>query len=184
MDPPADRINEVYEDIGQRLGAKVVARAWTDPEFKRRLVQNASEACREMGIDVEGEDMVVVENTDGVHNVIVCSLSRCYPWPALGPPPKWFRDPTFRARMLMEPRGLLREEFGVDVPDSTKIRVWDASELRYWVLPRRPEGTEGMSEAELAELVTWDSMIGVALPRQAARPETLDASLTPARVPH
>lgn len=87
MNPPADHITEVYEQIGQRLGAKVVARAWTDPEFKQRLVQNASEACREMGIDVEGEDMVVVENTDGVHNVIVCSLSRCYPWPALGPPP-------------------------------------------------------------------------------------------------
>lgn len=166
MNPPVDRIIEVHEGVGNRLGAMVVGRAWTDPGFKQRLLENASKACREIGMVVEGEDMVVVENTDGVHNVIVCSLSRCYPWPVLGPPPKWFRDPSFRARMLMEPRTLLRDEFGVELPDSTKVRVWDANgELRYWVLPRRPQGTEGMSEAELAELVTWDSLIGVALPR-------------------
>jgi nitrile hydratase len=164
-----DKIAEMYEkEVGPHLGAKVVARAWTDPEFKQRLLEDASEACREMGIGgVQGEDMVVVENTEGVHNVIVCTLCSCYPWPTLGLPPNWYKYPAYRSRMVKEPRAVLRDEFGLDLPESTEIKVWDTSaELRYWVLPQRPAGTEGMSEEQLASLVTRDSMIGVGLPRQ------------------
>lgn len=164
-----DQIAEMYEsEVGPHLGAKVVARAWTDPDFKKRLLEDASEACKEMGIGgVQGEDMVVVENTDDVHNVIVCTLCSCYPWPTLGLPPNWYKYPAYRARMVKEPRQILSGEFGLDVPESTEIRVWDTSaELRYWVLPQRPEGTEGMSEEELAELVNRDSMIGVGLPER------------------
>ena len=164
-----DKIAEMYEkEVGPHLGARVVARAWTDPEFRQRLLEDASEACREMGIGgVQGEDMVVVENTEGVHNVIVCTLCSCYPWPTLGLPPNWYKYPAYRARMVKEPRKVLSEEFGLDLPDSTEIKVWDTSaELRYWVLPQRPEGAEGMSEDELASLVTRDSMIGVGLPKR------------------
>jgi nitrile hydratase len=164
-----DKIAEMYEnEVGPHLGAKVVAKAWTDPAFKERLLEDASAACRELGIGgVQGEDMVVVENTPGVHNAIVCTLCSCYPWPTLGLPPNWYKYPAYRSRMVKEPRGVLREEFGLDIPNSTEIKVWDTSaELRYWVLPQRPEGTEGMSEEELASLVTRDSMIGVGLPKQ------------------
>jgi nitrile hydratase len=160
-----DRVAEMYErDVGPHLGAKVVARAWVDAEFKARLLADATEACKELGVGgAQGEDMEVMENTDRVHNVIVCTLCSCYPWPILGLPPNWFKNPAYRSRIVREPRELLRQEFGLDVPESTEIRVWDSSaELRYWVLPMRPEGTEGMSEDELAGLVTRDSMIGVA----------------------
>lgn len=161
-----DRLAEMYEtQVGPHLGAKVVARAWTDPEFKQRLLANASEACKEMGISgMQGEDMAAVENTDDVHNMIVCTLCSCYPWPVLGLPPNWYKYPAYRSRAVREPRAVLAE-FGLDVPESTEIRVWDSSaELRYWVLPQRPAGTDGMSEDELAQLVHRDSMIGVGLP--------------------
>ena len=161
-----DRIAEMYErEVGPHLGAKVVAKAWTDPDFKVRLLADASDACRELGIGgVQGEDMVAVENVEGVHNVLVCTLCSCYPWPVLGLPPNWYKYPAYRARMVKEPRALLREEFGLDLPESTEVRVWDTSaELRYFVLPQRPAGTEGLSEDELAALVTRDSMIGVGM---------------------
>jgi nitrile hydratase len=158
-----DRLAEIYEnEVGPQLGAAVVARAWTDPEFKARLLANATEACAEMGIGgLQGEDMVVVENTDTVHNVIVCTLCSCYPWPVLGLPPNWYKYPAYRSSIVRAPRRVLREDFGFDVPESVEIRVWDSSsEMRYWVLPRRPAGTEGMDESELAALVTRDSMVG------------------------
>ncbi|CAA9395386.1 MAG: Nitrile hydratase, alpha chain [uncultured Nocardioidaceae bacterium] len=164
-----DRVADLYEkEVGPKLGAKVVARAWADPDFKQRLLEDATAACRELGIGgLQGEDMVVVENTEGVHNALVCTLCSCYPWPVLGLPPNWYKYPAYRSRMVKEPRALLREEFGLDLPESTTIRVWDTSaEVRYWVLPQRPEGTEGMSEDELAELVTRDAMIGVGLPKR------------------
>ena len=160
-----DKIAEMYEkEVGPHRGAKVVAKAWTDPVFRERLLEDASAACRELGIGgVQGEDMVVVENTEGVHNVIVCTLCSCYPWPTLGLPPNWYKYPAYRSRMVKEPRIVLQDEFGLDLPDSTEIKVWDTSaELRYFVLPERPPGTEGMSEEELAEIVTRDAMIGVA----------------------
>lgn len=160
-----DRLAEIYEnEVGPQLGASVVAKAWTDPEFKARLLDNATEACAEMDIGgLQGEDMVAVENTDTVHNVVTCTLCSCYPWPVLGLPPNWYKQPAYRSRIVREPRTVLREEFGYDVPDSVEVRVWDSSaELRYMVLPQRPAGTEGKSEAELAELVTRDAMIGVA----------------------
>jgi nitrile hydratase subunit alpha len=159
-----DRIAELYErEVGPHNGARVVARAWTDPEFKKRLLEDATAACAELGIGgMPGEDMVVVENTEGIHNAIVCTLCSCYPWPTLGLPPNWYKYPAYRARMVKEPRAVLGEEFKLELPDSKEIRIWDTSaEVRYWVLPERPPGTEGMSEEELAELVTRDSMIGV-----------------------
>jgi len=159
-----DRLAEVYEnEVGPQLGAKVVARAWADPQFKARLLADATAACGELGIGgLQGEDMIVVENTDTVHNVIVCTLCSCYPWPVLGLPPNWYKAPPFRARIVREPRKLLAEDFGFTVPDSVEIRVWDSSsELRYWVLPQRPVGTDGLSVDQLAALVTRDSMIGV-----------------------
>ena len=167
-----DKVAEMYErEVGPHLGAQVVARAWTDPVFKERLLEDASEACKEMGIGgVQGEDMVVVENTEGVHNVIVCTLCSCYPWPTLGLPPNWYKYPAYRSRMVKEPRVVLRDEFDLDLPEPTEVRVWDTSaELRYWVLPERPAGTENMSPDELADLVTRDSMIGVGLPKHPAQ---------------
>jgi nitrile hydratase len=161
-----DRVAEIYEnEVGPQLGAKVVARAWTNPEFKRRLLEDASEACREFGIGgLQGEDMVAVENTDSVHHVIVCTLCSCYPWPVLGLPPNWYKYPAYRARIVREPRTVLAE-FGLDLPSHVEIRVWDSSaELRYWVLPQRPQGTDGFTEEQLAELVTRNSMIGVGEP--------------------
>ena len=159
-----DRIAELYErEVGPHNGARIVARAWTDPEFKQRLLEDATSACAELGIGgAQGEDMVVVENTDEVHNAIVCTLCSCYPWPTLGLPPNWYKYPAYRARMVKEPRAVLSDEFKLNLPDDQEIRIWDTSaEVRYWVLPQRPPGTEGMSEEELAELVTRDSMIGV-----------------------
>jgi nitrile hydratase len=159
-----DRLVEIYEnEVGPQLGAKVVARAWADPGFKQKLLADASKACAELGIGgLQGEDMVVVENTPEVHNVIVCTLCSCYPWPVLGLPPNWYKEPAYRSRMVRQPRDVLREDFGYDLPDSVEVRVWDSSsEMRYWVLPMRPDGTDGLSEPELAALVTRDSMIGV-----------------------
>jgi nitrile hydratase len=159
-----DRLAEIYEnEVGPQLGASVVARAWTDPDFKKRLIADATAACAEMGISgLQGEEMIVLENTAKVHNAIVCTLCSCYPWPVLGLPPNWYKMPAYRSRMVREPRKVLAEDFGYVLPDSVEIRVWDSSsELRYWVLPQRPAGTEGMSETELAALVTRDSMIGV-----------------------
>ncbi|MER5672818.1 nitrile hydratase subunit alpha [Pseudonocardia alni] len=171
-----DRLAEVYEnEVGPQLGAKVVAKAWTDPEFKARLLEDASAACRELGVGgLQGEEMVAVENTDDVHHVIVCTLCSCYPWPVLGLPPNWYKAPPFRARIVREPRKVLAEDFDLPLPDSVEIRVWDSSsELRYWVLPQRPAGSEHLSEEELAALVTRDSMIGVGTAKpvvtQAAR---------------
>ena len=159
-----DRLAEIYEnEVGPQLGAMVVAKAWVDEEFKGRLLTDATKACAELDIGgLQGEDMVVVENTADVHNVITCTLCSCYPWPVLGLPPNWYKQPAYRSQIVREPRRVLREYFQLDVPDSVEIRVWDSSsEMRYWVLPRRPEGTEDLTEEELAELVTRDSMIGV-----------------------
>ncbi len=160
-----DAIIEMYETkIGPRNGAKVVARAWTDTDYKTRLLTNASKAIAELGFTgAQGEDMVVVENTDEVHNVVVCTLCSCYPWPTLGLPPVWYKAAPYRARAVSDPRGVLLE-FGTKVPDETEVRVWDSNaELRYLVLPQRPSGTDGWSEERLAELVSRDSMIGTAI---------------------
>jgi nitrile hydratase len=160
-------INELtrhYEhDIGPMNGARVVARAWVVPEYKQRLLDDATAAIAEFGFGGnEGQPMVVVENTPGIHNVVVCTLCSCYPWPTLGLPPAWYKDPPYRARIVREPRNVLRE-MGCDLAEEVEIRVWDSSaEVRYLVLPERPVGTEGLGEADLAALVTRDSMIGVA----------------------
>ncbi|WP_151485092.1 nitrile hydratase subunit alpha [Streptomyces albicerus] len=162
--PAIDRMVEIYEnEVGPQLGAKVVAKAWSDADFKARLIEDATEACQELGIGgLQGEDMVVLENTEGVHNVIVCTLCSCYPWPVLGLPPNWYKDPQYRAAISREPRQVLRESFNFTVPDGVEVRVWDSSsEMRYWVLPQRPAGTEGWTEEQLLPLVTRDSMIGV-----------------------
>jgi nitrile hydratase len=159
-----DRLADIYEnEVGPHLGARVTARAWSDPAFRERLLADATAACAELGVGgMQGEDMVVVEDTDDVHNVIVCTLCSCYPWPVLGLPPNWYKQPAYRSRMVRQPRAMLREDFGYEVADSTEVRVWDSSsELRYWVLPQRPADTDGMSEEELAGLVTRDSLIGV-----------------------
>ena len=164
LDPAAiDAIVEYFEhDIGPMNGAKVVARAWTDPDYKSRLLANATAAIAELGFGgPEGEHMVVVENTANVHNLVVCTLCSCYPWPTLGLPPAWYKAPAYRSRAVREPRALL-EEMGTVVPDDVEIRVWDSSaEIRYLVLPERPAGTDGMAEDELASVDTRDSMIGV-----------------------
>jgi nitrile hydratase alpha subunit len=153
------------------LGAKVVARAWTDPAFKKRLVEDATEACAELGIGgLQGEDMVVVENTDAVHNVIVCTLCSCYPKMLLGIPPAWYKSLAYRSRTVIDPRGVLAE-FGVELPDDVEVRVHDSTaDLRYIVLPMRPKGTRGWSEEKLAALVTRDSMIGTALASPPEKP--------------
>ena len=159
-----DQITRRYESqTGPMNGAKVVARAWLDPPYKMRLLADGTAAIAELGFGgPEGDHMVVVENTAAVHNVIVCTLCSCYPWPVLGLPPAWYKDPPYRARMVREPRALLAE-MGCPLPEEAEIRVWDSSaEVRYLVLPQRPPATEGMTEAELAALVTRDSMIGVA----------------------
>jgi nitrile hydratase subunit alpha len=161
-----DRLADIYEnEVGPQLGAGVVAKAWSDPDFKARLLEDATKACAELGIGgLQGEDMVVVESTATVHHVIVCTLCSCYPWPVLGLPPNWYKNPAYRSRIVREPRKVLREDFGLDVPDSTEVRVWDSSsEVRYWVLPQRPAGTEDLDEKALAELVTRDAIIGTAV---------------------
>jgi nitrile hydratase len=160
-----DAIVERYErDLGPQNGARVVAHAWVDPEFRERLRADGAAAIRELGYSgFEGDTMVVVENTPEVHNVVVCTLCSCYPWPVLGLPPTWYKSPAYRARVVAEPRAVLRE-FGLQLPTETEVRVWDStSEVRYLVLPERPAGTEDMSEDELAPLVTRDSMIGTGL---------------------
>jgi nitrile hydratase len=166
VDPKAlDLIVQIYETkIGPRNGARVIAKAWLDPDYKARLLADGTAAIAELGYTgVQGEDMVVVENTPTVHNLVVCTLCSCYPWPTLGLPPNWYKSAPYRSRAVMDPRGVL-DEFGVTVPETTEVRVWDSSaELRYLVLPMRPEGTEDMTEADLAELVTRDSMIGTGL---------------------
>ncbi len=166
LDPAAiDTLVETYETrIGPRNGARVVARAWTDADYKQRLMEDGSAAIAELGFSgVQGEDMVVVENTDTVHNLVVCTLCSCYPWPTLGLPPIWYKSAPYRARSVIDPRGVL-DEFGVELSEDVEVRVWDSNaELRYLVLPQRPAGTEGMGEEELAALVTRDSMIGTAL---------------------
>lgn len=156
-------VDQFENKIGPRNGAKVVAKAWTDPDYKKRLLSNATAAIKELGFSgLQGENMVVVENTDTVHNVIVCTLCSCYPWPTLGLPPIWYKSAPYRARAVSDPRGVLKD-FGTEVPEGVEVRVWDTTaELRYLVLPQRPEGTEGMSEEQLTDLVTRDSMIGVA----------------------
>ena len=159
-----DHVAAVYEkDIGPMNGARIVARAWTDPAYKQRLLENATAAIAELGYTgLQGEHMVVVENTPDVHNVVVCTLCSCYPWPVLGLPPAWYKSPPYRSRVVIDPRGVLAE-FGLDVPADVEVRVWDSSaEIRYLVLPERPAGTESLDEAGLAALVTRDAMIGVA----------------------
>lgn len=159
-----DRIAAHYEDeVGPRDGARVIARAWTDPAFKQRLVDDATAACEELGIKgLRGEHLRAVEDTAEIHNVVVCTLCSCYPWALLGLPPSWYKSPEYRAKVVLEPRKTLAEDFGFDIPEDVTVRVWDSnSELRYFVIPRRPAGTEGLSEAELAELVTREAMIGV-----------------------
>jgi nitrile hydratase len=159
-----DAVVTAYErDIGPMNGARVVARAWVDPEYKRRLLADGTAAIAELGFGgPEGEHMVVVENTPAVHNVVVCTLCSCYPWPVLGLPPSWYKSPAYRARMVREPRALLRE-MGLDLPDEVEIRVWDSSaEVRYLVLPEAPPGAERLGEDELAARVTRDAMIGTA----------------------
>ena len=168
VDPAAlDAIIDVYETrIGPHNGARVVARAWADPDFRRRLLRNATAAIAELGFaGSQGEHMTVVENTPELHNMVVCTLCSCYPWPTLGLPPVWYKSPSYRSRAVTDPRGVLAE-FGVRLPEDVEVRVWDSSaEMRYLVLPLRPPGTEGMDEAALADLVTRDAMIGVDVAR-------------------
>ena len=167
IDPAAlDALVELYETkVGPHEGARVVARAWADPAFRARLLADATPAIAELGIGGRGgEHMVVVENTPGTHNLVVCTLCSCYPWPVLGLPPTWYKAPPYRARAVIDPRGVLAE-FGVRLPETTRITVWDSTaETRFMVLPMRPAGTEGFGEAELAGLVTRDAMIGTGLP--------------------
>jgi nitrile hydratase len=159
-----DEVVHLYEqDIGPLNGAKVVARAWTDPAYKARLLEDGTAAIAEMGYTgSQGAEMVVLENTPTVHNVVVCTLCSCYPWPVLGLPPNWYKSFAYRSRVVREPRTVLRE-FDLDLPDSVEVRVWDSnSEVRYMVLPERPSGTELLSQQELIPLITRDAMIGVA----------------------
>lgn len=171
IDPAAvDAIVDTYEHkVGPRNGAQVVARAWADPAFAARLAEDATSAIAEMGFGGrQGEHMVAVFNTPDLHNLVVCTLCSCYPWPVLGLPPAWYKAPAYRARAVREPRAVLAE-FGVTLPPDTGIRVWDSTaEVRYLVVPMRPDGTEGLCEAELADLVTRDSMIGCGVARVPA----------------
>ena len=165
VDPAAlDALVDMMEHkVGPRNGAQVVARAWVDATYKRRLLENAPDAIAELGFrSGQGEHMLVVENTPKVHNLVVCTLCSCYPWPVLGLPPVWYKSAPYRSRAVIDPRGILRE-FGTQLPDDVEVRVWDSTaELRYIVLPERPAGTESMTEEQLAALVTRDAMVGVA----------------------
>ena len=159
-----DAVVDAYENkVGPHLGAKVVARAWTDPDYKRRLLEDGTAAVAELDIKGRhGAHLVVLENTPEIHNVVVCTLCSCYPWAVLGLPPRWYKSAPYRSRIVLDPRGVLRE-FGLDVGEEVETRVWDStSEMRYMVLPERPPGTENLGEAELASLVTRDAMIGTA----------------------
>jgi nitrile hydratase len=164
VDPDAlNALIDTYEfKVGPRNGAKVVARAWTEPDYKNWLLTDATAAIAEMDFEGrQGEHMAVVENTAEIHNVVVCTLCSCYPWPVLGLPPVWYKSSPYRSRVVIDPRGVL-EEFGTELSDDVEVRVWDStSEMRYLVLPERPAGTDNLSAAELQELVTRDSMIGV-----------------------
>ena len=163
-----DELIDTYENrIGPKNGAKVVAKAWVDPEYKKRLLNDATSAIRELSYQGrQGENMVVVENTPETHNVIVCTLCSCYPWPVLGIPPTWYKSDEYRSRTVREPRKVLLE-FGLSLDPKVQIKVWDSTaEIRYLVLPMRPKGTENMDESELAELVTRNSMIGTGLPKE------------------
>jgi len=173
VDPAAiDEVVDKYQNqVGPKNGAKVVARAWSDPKFKDRLLLDATGAIGEMGfLGPEGHHMVVVENTPRVHNLVVCTLCSCYPWPVLGLPPRWYKSAAYRSRAVIDPRGLLRE-FGVELDDDIEVRVWDSTaEMRYLVLPERPVGTEEMSQSELENLVSRDAMVGVARLSAGDRP--------------
>lgn len=168
VDPAAlDQLIDLYETrIGPRNGARIVARAWTDPDFRAALLANGAEAARTLGYEGrQGEDMKVLENTPETHNMVVCTLCSCYPWPVLGLPPVWYKSAPYRARAVNDPRGVL-EEFGVRLADGVGIKVWDSTaEMRYMVLPMQPAGTEGWSAEQLEELVTRDSMIGTGIAR-------------------
>ena len=181
IDPPAlDALIDTYQTrIGPRNGARVVARAWTDPAFRQWLLDDATAAIASLGYTGrQGEHMVAVENTPARHNMVVCTLCSCYPWPVLGLPPTWYKSAPYRSRAVKDPRGVLAE-FGVTLPESTEIRVWDSTaEVRYLVIPQRPAATEGMSEDALAALVTRDSMIGTGLPRT---PDTHSGATAPSR---
>ncbi|MDC1356475.1 nitrile hydratase subunit alpha [Pseudomonadota bacterium] len=170
IDPKTlDELIDTYENkIGPQNGAKVVAKAWVDENYKKRLLKDATAAIRELSYQGrQGENMVVVENTPEVHNIVVCTLCSCYPWPVLGIPPTWYKSDEYRSRTVREPRKVL-SEFGVNVDPQIKVKVWDSTaELRYLVLPMRPLGTEDMDENELAKLVTRNSMIGTGLPENA-----------------
>lgn len=172
VDPAAlDALVETYEHkIGPRNGAKVVARAWTDPSYKTRLLTDATAAIAELGFGgLQGEHMVAVENTPKVHNLVVCTLCSCYPYSVLGLPPVWYKSAPYRSRAVIDPRGVLRE-FGLELPRDTEVRVWDSTaEIRYLVLPERPVGTENLNQEELASLVTRDAMIGVGLASAPAK---------------
>jgi nitrile hydratase len=171
VDPAAlDALIDAYQTkIGPRNGARVVARAWCDPQFRRWLLADATAAIASLGFSGrQGEHMVAVENTADLHNLVVCTLCSCYPWSVLGLPPTWYKSAPYRARAVKDPRGVLRE-FGVELPESTRIRIWDSTaEVRYLVVPQRPSGTSQLSESDLAALVTRDSMIGTGLPRAPA----------------
>ena len=175
VDPAAlDALVEAYEhEIGPRNGARVVARAWTDPAYKRRLLADGTAAIAELGFGgLQGEHLVAVENTPSVHNLVVCTLCSCYPLPLLGLPPVWYKSAAYRSRAVLDPRGVLRE-FGLELPERVEVRVWDStSEVRYLVVPERPADGERLDEQQLAGLVTRDSMIGVARigPARPARP--------------
>jgi nitrile hydratase len=162
-----DRVIQRYEaDTGPMVGARAVARAWTDATYRHLLLEDPTAALRALGLDYAM--LRVVENTEAVHNLVVCTLCSCYPWPVLGLPPTWYKMPAYRSRAVSEPRALLHE-MGLDVPDSREVRVWDSSaEMRYMVLPQRPVGTEGLDEARLVPLITRDALIGVAEVRPAA----------------
>lgn len=166
VDPAAvDAFIDAFQnDIGPRNGARVVARAWCDAEFRQRLLADATSAIGELGFSgIQGEHMVAVENSDEVHNIVVCTLCSCYPWPVLGIPPTWYKSFAYRSRAVIDPRGVLAE-FGVDLPADIRVQVWDSTaEIRYLVIPKRPANTESLSEAQLAELVTRDSMIGTGI---------------------
>ncbi|MEM8700356.1 MAG: nitrile hydratase subunit alpha [Pseudomonadota bacterium] len=174
IDPPAlDALIETYETkVGPKNGAKVVAKAWADPDYRSRLMEDATAAIAELGfVGRQGEHMVAVENTSAAHNMVVCTLCSCYPWTVLGLPPVWYKSAPYRSRAVRDPRGVLAE-FGVTLPEDMEIKVWDSTaEVRYLVVPERPQGTHGWSEEDLAELVTRDSMIGTGLACDPAKRE-------------
>jgi nitrile hydratase subunit alpha len=171
IDPAAlDAIVEACEtQIGPHNGARVVARAWVDPDFKRRLLEDASEAANSLGhVSPVGAHLIALENTPEVHNLVVCTLCSCYPWEVLGLPPVWYKSAPYRSRAVIDPKGVL-SDFGLKLPEQTKVRIWDSTaETRFLVLPMRPEGSAALSEEQLAELVTRDSMVGTGLPKSPA----------------